>query len=193
MTTMIHDVNLEPSMSGSFGMEGRTRPRAATVSFRYDAPESPLYKPALSPPTSPPSLILPPVRMKSGSLGRSISRVSLTDERLASSAPSVTQFWPFEFEGSDMRFVGDFRTQRHCEDLLTTDFSLVEEDLYESNISDIRDASQGNSRTAVARKIEPSPCMDIDLLSSKADPYHFSASPILMSCLRDIAKTRRSD
>ena len=190
---MFHECPEDGGRSISFGIEGRTRPRAATVSFRYTAPESPMYRPSLSPPNSPPSLILPPIRMKSGGIGRSMSRISLSDERLASSAPSASQFWPFENERSDMRFGNDSQTSSLYQGLSSADFTLVEEDSEKWCISGNENHTVNASDGADHRNPRGSSFIQANPDHARPDLHSFSASPILMSCLRDIAKTRRCD
>ena len=191
--TTFHELTCENSRSLSFGLEGLTRPRAATVSFRYEVPESPIYRPSVSPPTSPPSLILPPRRMKSGSLGRTFSRVSLTDERLASSAPSASQFWPFESESSQFRLGDEFPSRNMLQFKSSADFILVEEDVddycYYPSDKYLRDSCPGKDSTT----FKQSPSADPELAQIDSTTHSFSASPVLMSCLRDIAKTRRAE
>lgn len=197
MTASFQESSLAVDMSLSFGFEVPGRPRAATVSFRYNVPQSPIYKPSVSPPQSPPSLILPPVGLRSGGLSRSSSRLSSLDERMASSAPSTSNILFSDSDDADLSRVDHSRAvlnelserAERC-----SEFTLLEEedsDYDDGNCfyqlapnSNHMQFAYGAAGFEKARSSESS--IDVDLNS-------FSASPILISCLRDIAKTRRAD
>ena len=197
MTTMFQESSIAVERSMSLGFDGPGRPRAATVSFRYTVPQSPIYKPSVSPPHSPPSLILPPVGLRSGCLSRSISRLSCVDERLASSAPSTSQLLFSECDDSDACRLDPLRSIRN--DISgqadhMSDFTLLEEDdpishqgyfnRRPSNLNHLQIA--GEDISAFSGDDARKECIDSEFNS-------FSASPVLISCLRDIAKTRRVD
>ena len=189
MSAMFQDVLSQTQRrSISFGIDGLTRPRAATVSMcRYIVPESPISKPTASPPTSPPSLILPPPGGIERVLSRSSSRLSCFDERLASSAPSTSQMLSLD-QDSSLTFTRLFRTLSREAVTSSSDFTLLtldETTPYEPQTR-MKDfiVSAGMDDQA-----DTSPCEKYDIEEEQSP--QFSASPVLMSCLRDIARRPR--
>ena len=193
---MVRDLTgFEDGRSLSYGFEG-ARPRAATVSMcRYTIPDSPICKPSLSPPNSPPSLILPPTGQRGLGLQRSISRLSCLEERLASSAPSgpagVLSFGSehtgsVESVASKGPFTGPSGT--------SPEFTLLEEEecgVYERHHPSV------TSNSSLPPHFVGLDDGDDEAIASPPEsaeaPYaaSFSASPVLISCLRDIANSRR--
>ena len=170
--------------SVSFGFEGVSRPRAATVSMcRYTVPQSPCSKPTASPVTSPPALILPPPGGVLGGLSRSISRISVGDERLASSAPSSTRVLSVD----STPFLSSKLTRNMSREasLASQEFTLLaDEDSapYEYNF----ERKLAHCPVGMDDQADSSPCGKLD--DDGDESPQFSASPVLMSCLRDIAR-----
>ena len=170
--------------SSSLEFESRTRPRAATMSLcRYTVPCSPIRKPTESPPTSPPSLILPPPGRVGSGLFRSSSFLSGFDERLASSAPSTTYVMKESTRFGDPHPVTS-----------QADFTLIEEDATDYEFNTDRSATLQLTPDLVGFDdlAGPSPVngdRDVDVDSRVEE---FGASPVLLSCLRDIARMPRN-
>ena len=197
MTTLFQESSLAVDRSLSFGFDGPGRPRAATVSFRYNVPQSPIYKPSVSPPHSPPSLILPPVGLRSGGLSRSFSRLSCLDERLASSAPSTSHILFQDPEGIDLSRNGPSQidlTNDVNQNESPSEFTLLEEEDLDHNGGFFAQRASSSKEIQFPTGTPGTrPSMSLEGSSIEAEFNSFSASPVLISCLRDIAKTRRSE
>jgi hypothetical protein len=194
MTTLLQDVpSYGDEHRSSYTFEGSGRPRAATVSFRYMAPRSPIYKPAISPPNSPPSLILPPAEIRSSVLSRSLSRLSCSDERLACSAPPMSRVLstgPFESSNAENN------SRLLCEAFESTpEFRLVEDDLddYYHQPSSSPSFLDGAARYDASAESFSTLFGGTIGDSKMGESVPFSASPVLISCLRNIARTRVAD
>lgn len=192
MTTLFQDVaNYGDAHSSAYAFEGPGRPRAATVSFRYMAPHSPVYKPAVSPPNSPPSLILPPANFRNGGLTRSLSKLSCFDERLASSAPPMSRV--LSAGSSLFESTNAEHNPNPLNEVFGTnpEFQLIEDDLadYFTQPSPGAIFVDGLSATADSFPYSKEDTGDATMES----PVPFSASPVLISCLRNIARTRLGD
>lgn len=186
---MVSDLRLvSEERSSSLGFEG-ARPRAATVSMcRYTIPHSPIWKPLAEPATSLPDLILPPSGPFTMGLTRTTSRLSCLDERLASSAPSNSRIMSFDSESSAPLFGGSLQSSQAPE------FTLLEEE----NPTEHK-LSTGSYTPYVLRPDKLFTGMDDqeeETLTNHSvhdddTPAGFSASPVLISCLRDIARMSR--
>ena len=162
--------------------ETRTRPRAATMSLcRYTVPCSPIRKPTESPPTSPPSLILPPPGRIGSGIFRTSSFLASFDDRLASSAPLSTYVMK-----EDERFVSEGRA-------MGNDFTLIEEDAtdYDFNTSRSLPIQITPDLVGFDDFAGPSPVSG-ERLDQADRVEEFGASPVLLSCLRDIARMPRN-
>lgn len=170
----------------SVDLESRLRPRAATMSLcRYTVPCSPIRKPTESPPTSPPSLILPPPGRLGSGIYRTSSFLSSFDERLASSAPSTT----YVMKECD-RTVADSIADRQT----IPDFTLIEEEVTGSDFSISRGVFLPVTPDLVGLDdlAGPSPINGERNVSIETRVEEFGASPVLLSCLRDIARLPRN-
>lgn len=193
---MFRDIpSFDEGRSISFGFEG-ARPRAATVSMcRYTVPDSPMCKPSISPPNSPPSLILPPLGHRNMGLQRSISRLSCLDERLASSAPSASAgILSFGSDNSGSFHSSGSRGNALQQAGTSPEFTLLEEEEpaeYERFHHSYVDVGAPNHHLVGMDDDDADP--DILLAEFPENPVSesFSASPVLISCLRDIANSRR--
>ena len=171
--------------TSSLDFEARTRPRAATMSLcRYTVPSSPIRKPTESPPTSPPSLILPPPGRVASGLYRTSSFLSCFEERLASSAPSTTYVLK---EGERLLF--DPVSVNH-----PTDFALIEEEATEYEFNNSRGTALQFTPDLVGMDdlAGPSPVNGDRDTNGDSHVEQFGASPVLLSCLRDIARMPRN-
>jgi hypothetical protein len=193
MTTLFQDTAVTRNLS--LGYEGTGRPRAATVSFRYIAPHSPIYRPSTSPPQSPPSLILPPVRLRSGGLSRSFSRLSCLDERLASSAPSTSNILSVDIGGDETLIsVPSFLHHRVEDSDSSPRFVMNEEEGCGWQYGPVigRECYDGG-RDLLQTETIPESSRDHSDMIQHPEFHSFSASPVLISCLRDMVKGRRAD
>lgn len=189
MTTKIRDRRpISEERNSSLGFEG-ARPRAATVSMcRYTIPHSPIWKPLAEPATSLPDLILPPSGPVSIRLTRTTSRLSCLEERLASSAPSNSIIMSFDSESSAPLLGGRLQSSKYPE------FTLLEEEIPTDH-----KLSTGSYTPHVSRPHKLFTGMDDQ--EEETPTYHsphaddtpdaFGASPVLLSCLRDIARMSR--
>lgn len=182
MSAMVQDTSMfsqQDSISLGYGVPGR--PRAATVSMcRYTIPESPISKPTASPATSPPSLILPPPGGLERGLCRSSSRISNFDERLASSAPTTVHLLGAE---SDivLERIGMLREAV----ISSPDFTLL---TLEDNVPYEPQTVSMNEYMKFGMDDQADATPHFNQSDVEDDPVTFSASPILMSCLRDISR-----
>ena len=166
--------------------ESRMRPRAATMSLcRYTVPCSPIRKPTESPPTSPPSLILPPPGRVGSGIYRTSSFLSSFDERLASSAPSTT----YVMKDCD-RLVADSVGDQQ----INADFTLIEEEVNGFDLHAARGVSLPFTPDLVGIDdlAGPSPINGDRTTGVETRVEEFGASPVLLSCLRDIARMPRN-
>jgi hypothetical protein len=168
------------------------RPRAATVSMcRYTVPQSPICKPLAEPPTMLPDLILPPSGPSYPGLTRSISRLSCLDERLASSAPSNSRVLSFdsdEFDATNSLLKSGSRIQSNP----SAEFCLVEEELCFNSGSE-RDSSRDHQLYfGIDDNEEQFTDFDEGLAVSQ-DAQKFGASPVLISCLRDMVRKSKTN
>ena len=186
--------NIERSIS--FGFEG-ARPRAATVSMcRYTVPQSPVCKPSAEPLNTPPSLILPPTRPNNSGLVRSLSKLSALEERLASSAPSTS--WVLSPDSDASESVNSFVFGGRGQDQTsrTPEFSLLEEEGADTYRPYHSPAIQRTPETAAAHLVgmddeEDSTPAGGGMIHEESPSESFGASPVLISCLRDIARMSR--
>ena len=193
---MLPDVyNFNHPNSPPFLTEERLRPRAATHSMcRYTVPESPIRRPSVAPPNSPPSLILPPSGKNFGGLIRSVSKLSVIDERLASSAPSGTSVLSAgSGEGSavlkhETRIFGDHS------DSPSVEFTLSEQEsaIRIGTVGSIGPVSVSQDRLFTGFDDQDDGSLGVPLLvSEEPAAENFGASPVLISCLRDISRMPR--
>lgn len=164
------------------------RRRAATVSMcRYTVPQSPICRPSAAPQNSPPSLILPPPGSDQVSLVRSISKLSIIDERLASSAPSGSSLLSAVFQDAiGTTSVGTVS--------FPVEFSLLEEESPAQRpairLRDQVDLSQDLHFLGFDDQDDASPALSART-PDETPITSFGGSPILISCLRDIAKIQK--
>lgn len=182
----LESIPLETSIAGHI-----PRPRAATVSMcRYTVPSSPITRPSASPPNSPPSLILPPPEKQGSFLMRSASRLSTVEERLAASAPTSSFILAtaddcgpplLPMDRPDPFTAGDFQlVECEGEDGLSNPISTPTLYLSMSGIAgmdDLADPVLNDERTCTSVAVERE---------------EFAASPVLLSCLRDISRMSHS-
>ena len=171
----------------SLGFEG-ARPRAATVSMcRYIPPNSPLTKPSASPPNSPPSLILPPPGHGGFALMRSLSRLSSVDDRLVCSAPSSSMILS---HGSDYVDNTQCGMNARPNDSSALEFTLLEEKDHGSTPHELSTPTMSIPLNVTFVGMD-------DLADASPTDAHnseeftgasFGASPVLLSCLREISR-----
>ena len=165
--------------------ESNCRPRAATLSMcRYMVPLSPARKPSIAPANSPPSLILPPPGPnKYVSRRRYSEDFHPNPERLASSAPSGIAI-----------LVGDHERTRETVTFpppsSSIEFSLLEDEsphnliTHQEGLQSFR--INRNSFFGYDDQDDESPVMSFDVVDGSSSDT-LCASPVLISCLREIA------
>lgn len=169
--------------------ESNCRPRAATLSMcRYMVPLSPARKPSVAPANSPPSLILPPPGPKKFVSRRRYSEDSHSNtERLASSAPSGRTV-----------LVGDHQQMRETASFpppsSSIEFRLLEDEsprnlfIRQEGLQPLR--MDRNSFFGYDDQDDESPLMSFDVIDGSSSDT-LCASPVLISCLREIANMPR--